>query len=505
MDKELSKENIKNEIATTQDGRDITRGFVDGLPLLPSTDRLLALKGNGDLAIYQEVLRDDQVKACFGQRVRAVTKRPWEVKAGGDKRIDKQAAIFIEEQLKKINFDDHTEKMLYGVFYGYAVGEPLYAVENNLIVLDTNRGGIKVRDRRRFSFAPDMSLRLRTSTNPMGEALPDKKFWVFATSSDHDDEPYGLGLAHWLYWPVFFKRSGVKFWLVFLEKFGSPTAVGKYPAGTVESDQTKLLDALQSIQTDSAIVFPQGMEAELLEATRGGTADYTALYDRMDAAIARVTLGQTASTQGTPGKLGNDDLQGDVRDDIVKADADLVCMSFNATVVKWLVEWNFPGAALPQVWRKCEDEEDANTAAERDEKIFKMGFKPTLKYIQEKYGGEWVEASTPTKPDLTVSNTSLAVSNTEGAQFAEGDIQFADQIALDAAIEAIAPDMLQGQAVTALKPVLKMIADSVDYAEVHDKLAEIFPQMDTQQLEETLARAMFVSEVWGRLSAEANA
>lgn len=382
---------LHSEIATTRDGRDITRGFVDGLPLLPATDKLLMLKGAGDLRIYQEVLRDEQVKACFEQRVRAVVSRPWEVKPGGTKRIDKLAAEFIDLQCKAIRFDSITEKMLYGVFYGYAVGEALYAVEDGKVVLDTGRGGIKVRDRRRFGFAPDMSLRLKTSDNPLGEILPEKKFWHFATGSDHDDEPYGLGLAHWLYWPVFFKRSGVKFWLVFLEKFGMPTAVGKYPGGTPKTDQDKLLEALQAIQTDSAIIFPEGMSAELLEATRGGTADYTALYDRMDAAIARATLGQTASTQGTPGKLGNEDLQGDVRDDIVKADADLVCMSFNATVVKWLVEWNFPGAALPQVWRKCEDEEDANTTAERDEKISKMGFKPTLKYIQDTYGGEWVD------------------------------------------------------------------------------------------------------------------
>lgn len=403
------KKDQKDEIATTRDGRDITRGFVDGLPLLPTTDKLLMLKGAGDLRIYQEVLRDDQVKACFGQRVRAVISRPWEVQPGGKKRIDKLAAEFINEQIGKIAFDDITEKMLYGVFYGYAVGEPLYAVEDGKIVLDTSRGGIRVRDRRRFGFAPDMSLRLKTSSKPMGEQVPDKKFWTFATGSDHDDEPYGLGLAHWLYWPVFFKRSGIKFWLVFLEKFGSPTAVGKYPAGTLESEQNKLLEALGSIQTDSAIIFPQGMEAELLEATRGGTADYTALYDRMDAAIARVTLGQTASTQGSPGKLGNDDLQGDVRADIVKADADLVCMSFNATIVKWLVEWNFPGAALPQVWRKCEDQEDSNTTAERDEKICKMGFKPTLKYIQDTYGGEWVETPPGTPPGQV-----------GGAEFAEG-------------------------------------------------------------------------------------
>lgn len=478
----------QNEIATTRDGCDITRGFVDRLPLLTNTDKLLALKGGGDLLIYQEVMRDEQVKACFEQRVRAVVSRPWEVKPGGTKLIDKKAAEFIDEQCKAIKFDSITEKMLYGVFYGYAVGEALYAVEDGKVVLDTSRGGIRVRDRRRFGFAPDMSLRLKTSSNPMGEALPEKKFWHFATGSDHDDEPYGLGLAHWLYWPVFFKRSGVKFWLVFLEKFGMPTAVGKYPGGTPKTDQDKLLEALQAIQTDSAIIFPQGMEASLLEATRGGTADYTALYDRMDAAIARATLGQTASTQGSPGKLGNDDLQGDVRDDIVKADADLVCMSFNATVVKWLVEWNFPGAALPQVWRKCEDEEDQNITSERDERICGMGFKPTLKYIQEAYGGEWVEASTPADaalatPALRKHYSSAAESRMwnviatpgKAAQFAEApalDTEAAD--AWNTVMAHIEELVANADSIEALQAVLTQAYGSLPLDDLRKVMAQGF-------------------------------
>lgn len=486
MDKELKKEDIKNEIATTRDGRDITRGFVDSMPLLPTTDRLLSLKGNGDLAIYEEVLRDDQVKTCFGQRVSAVKSKPWEVMPGGTKRIDKQAAKFIEEQIKKISFDDLTEKMLYGVFYGYAVAEPLYAVEGNQIVLDATRKYIKVRNRRRFGFAPDMSLRLRTSSNPMGEKLPEKKFWHFATGSDHDDEPYGLGLAHWLYWPVFFKRSGVKFWLIFLEKFGMPTTVGKYPGGTPKADQDKLLEALQAIQTDSSIIIPEGMTAELLEAVRGGTADYTALYDRMDAAIARITLGQTASTQGTPGKLGNDDLQGDVRDDIVKADADLVCMSFNATVVKWLVEWNFPGAALPQVWRKCEDKEDANKTAERDEKINKMGFKPTLKYIQDTYGGEWVEVKTKTGPQPVDPNA-------QAAQFAESGqaMHPADALAARLAIEA-APHW------DAMLEQLRGIVNNAQSLEaLRDDLLASFGDLPSDDLVRVMAAGFAVAEMAG--------
>ncbi|HHA2395755.1 TPA: DUF935 family protein, partial [Stenotrophomonas maltophilia] len=106
--------------------------------------------------------------------------------------------------------------------------------------------------------------------------------------ADHDDEPYGLGLAHWLYWPVLFKRNGLKFWLIFLEKFGMPTAVGKYDTNATDPEKAKLLQATRAIQTDSGIIMPKGMELALLEAGRSGTADYKALQDYMDATIQKV-------------------------------------------------------------------------------------------------------------------------------------------------------------------------------------------------------------------------
>ena len=73
------------EIASTRDGRDITRGYVHPEMLLPSSDALLQAKG-GDLLIYQEVLRDDQVQTSFGQRRSAVTSAEWDVEAGGARR-----------------------------------------------------------------------------------------------------------------------------------------------------------------------------------------------------------------------------------------------------------------------------------------------------------------------------------------------------------------------------------------------------------------------------------
>lgn len=380
------------EVATTLNGRDVTRGYLDPLQIQQPVDSVLELRGNFDYGIYKELLRDDQIGSTFQQRRLAVISKEWDVEPGGKSKKDKAAAESLKEQLNNAGWDRVTDGMLYGIYYGFAVAECMWAKDNRHVVIDD----IKVRERRRFGFDGAGRLRLKTLSDAVGEIMPEKKFWAFNTGADNDDEPYGLGLAHWLYWPAFFKRNGLQYWLIFLERFGQPTTLGKYPVNATPEERTKLLNALDAIATDTGITIPQGMEVSLLEAARSGTADYSGLYDKMDAAIAKITLGQTASTQGTPGKLGNDELQGDVRNDLVKADADLVCESFNRTVARWLTDWNYPGAAYPRVYRKVELDEDLAKRAERDSSIVGMGFKPTTGYITETYGGDWVEAPAAT-------------------------------------------------------------------------------------------------------------
>lgn len=439
----------------------------------------------GNLEIYKEVLRDEQVKATFAQRQLAVVSKEWEVQPGGKKRQDKAAADFINEQLQAVNFDRATEKMLYGVFYGYAIAECMWIRDGRFIALDE----IKVRDRRRFAFDGMYRPRLLTMENMMpGNLLPPAKFWHFRTGADHDDEPYGLGLAHWLYWPVQFKRQDMKFWLIFLEKFGQPTAKGTYPAGSTADQRAKLLAALKAIQTDSGVSVPEGMEIELIEAARSGTGDYTALYDRMDAAIAKAVLGQTASTQGTPGRLGNDNLQQEVRADLIKADADLVCESFNRSVIEWMTHWSFPNAKPPRVFRRVEEPDDTNAIAERDQRVYTMGYKPTLKYVQETYGGEWEPVPSP-KPPVAPG---LPNAPRGGADFSEPNPSITDQQI----------NQVQQQGDQAIQHWIDQVRAEVDQAtsleDLRDRLLNIWPDLDPSQFGQVMVEAMTAAQLAGR-------
>ncbi len=381
------------EIATTGDGRDITRELSG--KLFEPADKVLKSKG-GNYEVYEDILRDDQVQSCFQQRRLAVISREWEVQPGDDTPQAQVAAEWLKATLERIGWDNVCDKMLYGVFYGYAVGELLYQPGEMAVELV----GIKVRKQRRFKFGIDGLPKLITKDAKDGEDLPPAKFWHFATGADNDDELYGQGLGHWLYWLVFFKRNGIKSWLKFLQLFAQPTRKGTYQPGATDEEKKRLLQALAAMGEDSGIILPEGMMVELIEAARSGTADYAVLQERMDAGIAKVILSQTMTTD-SGSSYAQANVHAGVKQEVVKADADLVCDSFNQGPVKWLMDWNFPGVAYPKVWRRIEDEPDLLPQAQRDEIIAKLGFAPNQQYIQETYGDGFATPEDESQATLT--------------------------------------------------------------------------------------------------------
>jgi phage gp29-like protein len=141
----------------------------------------------------------------------------------------------------------------------------------------------------------------------------------------------------------------------------------------------------------------EDMTVELIEAARSGTADYEALYERMDKAISKVVLSQTMTTDDGSSRAQAQVHQG-VADHVIKSDADLLCESFNRGPVRWLTAWNFPNAQPPRVWRHTEPAEDLQARAERDNKIFALGYAPSEQYIEETYGPGWEKKAEPELP-----------------------------------------------------------------------------------------------------------
>lgn len=430
----------------------------------------------GSPKLYAQILRDDQVKSTLQQRFSALTSKEWEIAPGGEDKIDIEAAEFLNDQLDNIGWNGKVGKMIYGIFYGYAVAEIMWEIndENKLVFKD-----IAVRKRHRFKFDLQGNLKLITADNPAGKMLPDRKMWIYTTGADNDDQPYGMGLAHWLYWPCLFKREGIKFWMMFLDKFGSPTPVGKYPANATDAEKEKLLAATQAFQQESGIIMPEGMLIELIEAKRGGRVDYATLYKIMDAAISKVVLSQTMTTDDGA-SLSQAEVHGGVKDNVIEADAEEICNSFNRGPAKWITEFNFPGAKLPTVKYITGDNEDLNIVADRDNKLNELGFAPTEKYIHETYGDGYQKKERAPDDEKAIASFKELIQETD-----EVDQHVEDNI--DDMQAAVGTDLIE--------VIMEVAARSQDYDDFVENILAIQPDMT--ELTDLLARSNFNARLSG--------
>ncbi len=374
---------VTDEIATAE--KDIYQDYMGKIRINP--DRLLRRESGGKgIELYEDLLRDDQVGSNLNTRKLAVVGKEWEVVPASERKQDQRIAGFVKEVLLRCNYDDARRTLLSGLVLGFKPVEVMW---------EYSEGDVWIREiigkaSRRFVFDLAGRLRLLTTRDMVqGEEVPERKFMVYANASDNGS-PYGDGLGRLLYWPVWFKKNAIKFWMTFADKFGSPTAIGKYPPGTPEAQQDQLLWAIDAIQQESAIKIPNNVEIGFLEATRSGSVNtYESLCAFMNAAISKVLLGQTLTTEvGAAGSYAASRTHETVREDYVKADADSLCAALNRQLVRWIVDYNFPGVTrYPLVWIRTEAEKDLKLLADRDKVIIvDMGVPVTADYIYNTYG-----------------------------------------------------------------------------------------------------------------------
>lgn len=508
---------IRNEIATVERDIDIFSGWITRLE---NPDRVLRDESGGrGVRLYEDLFQDWQV---FGQhQVRALSLQAceWQVTPASEKRADVKVAEFVESVFKSANFDALCKSLMQAVITGYKPVEVMWEVSEGDVWVSEFRG----RRPSRFVFDLEGRPRLLTPDSVYdGIAVPERKFVVWSYGG-HDWNPYGSGLGRQLYWPVWFKKNGIRFWMVFAEKFGSPTVVAKYPPGTSTEDQKKLLEAIQTIQQQTGIRIPETMDIKLLEAARTTSINtYGDLCRFMDAAISKVLVGQTLTSE--PGESGSYSL-GQVHEDVLraitKADADDQCECLNNTIVRWIVDFNFPVSgrdAYPKVWRRTEPEEDLKALAERDRILLvDMGL---ASRVPETYAEETYNLPLAKPGEATIGEASAKVRETNASgpggqaipespsapagQFAEPvtapERAARSQAELEAMMEA-ASRSASSEMESLLAPLLALVDSSDSLGAIGEKLYDLYPTLDPSRFQEILARAFFAAALKGSAAA----
>jgi phage gp29-like protein len=489
---------LSGEIATRERSID----FYSLGMYLPNPDPVLKKTGK-DISVYKDLLVDGHLGGCFSSRKSGVKSLNWEIDRG--KAKSRQAKVITSLFANDLDMENIISEMLNAWYYGYQVLEVVWKNTGSYWLPERITG----KPQNWFCFnADDNALLMRTKQNWMGDAVPDRKFVVVQHEADYAN-PYGFATASRCFWPIVFKKGGWRFWVTFAEKYGMPWPIGKLPRGLPEKEFSDLADRLESMVQDGIAVIPNDSSVELLTTEKTSNGEiFSKLIEGAKTEVSISILGQNLTTEVTGGSFAASETHMSVRGDIIDGDKKLVEKAFNQ-VIKWIYEYNFDGSGDRPVFSMFEEEEVDSDLATRDGVLAeKVGVKFSIPYLNSAYGfkeGDIESVNAPTQPGTPAIAKGPA--RLQIAQFSEAPARstsalFPDQAAIDAAVATLPPELLQEQMTKVLKPVIDLVQSGSSYEEIMTDLCEAYPDMDTTALEKMLSRAIFVSEVWGRLNGQ---
>ena len=470
------KKGITEEIAT----RKRALNFYSLANILPDPDIVLKKQGK-DIRIYKELLCDPHVFACTQSRKAGVLSLDWEINRGLDKD---QNAEDVENLLKKLDIQKIMSDILDATQFGFQPLEIIWKRDKSGHIMPER---VTAKPPEWFCFDDDNNLKFRTKENYYGEVVPDKKF-LLAQNNPSYNNPYGERTLSRVFWNVTFKKGGLKFWVVFTEKYGMPHLIGKHPRGSTKEETNSLADMLEDMVQDAIAVIPDDSSIEIQEASKSSSAEiYEKLIDKMNTEISKAILGQTLTTEiGSTGSYAASNTHMQVRQDIIDSDKKLVEGVINQ-LIQWIYEINFANAEVP-VFELYEPEDVDLTLAQRDKILSDTGVKFTKEYFIKNYGLE--EEDFDIREDIIPASPNFKEFKEEEEKLVPGQAQ------IENLFKFITEGDLNKQAQSMLSPLIKLFDSCENYEEAFELLTD--KNLHSKQFEQTIQKALFLCELQGR-------
>lgn len=449
---------------------------------LPNPDPVLKKMGK-DISAYREILSDSHVGGCVRRRKAAIKGLEWRITPTGNEKTDEiLTALFDRLPLSHI-----ISQILDATLFGYQALEVMWESENGLLLPTAIVG----KPQEWFVFDEENQLMLRTKDNRNGDLVPEKKF-LLATQQADFLNPYGRADLAMCFWAATFKKGGFKFWLEFMEKYGSPWLVGKHPRQAQIHEIDELLDSMEKMLGTAVAAIPEDSSIDLKESASKGASsqvfDDFLRYCKSEIAIA--LLGQNQTTEAEANRASATaglEVTRDIRND----DASLVEGVFNQLLM-WICELNFSVDTLP-TFELFEQENIDKLQAERDKLLTEMGVGFTEQYIHRTYGFE--------EGDIVMQkispNSSLQKRGTDKVDFAEPIPK--------SVIETIGEQLeVEGEAVveTWLHDIRDRLGQAESLEDFRNQLDSLIPELSYAEYGELLAWGSTAAQFAGRQSVE---
>ena len=360
-------------------------------------------------------------------------------------------------------------------------------------------------------------LRLRSNTTVDGiVGEPLQTFgWITHVHKAKSGYLERTAMFRQLVWPYLFKNYSVGDLAEFLEIYGIPVRIGKYPSGASEKEKMTLLRALVGIGHNAAGIIPAGMELDFLDAATGDPKAFELMLNWCERTQSKVILGGTL-TSGADGKsstnaLGN--VHNEVRKDLRDSDIRQLC----STVTRDLL---YPMAVLnglaPDGMRRCPvfrldvgETEDIKVYAEALPKLVDIGFQIPVQWAQEKVGIPQPEAGEP-----VLQATSPAMWR-QGMAATTGRVPFPGHLCgVAAAAGQLPAGQLPPSPQTAMQPQLaanikapaaawvdkirELVSQATSLEQIRDGIAALDPNMSLDDYAAAMAEALAAAHLAGR-------
>ncbi|WP_410499695.1 DUF935 domain-containing protein [Chitinibacter sp. S2-10] len=474
--------------------------------------RILEQAEQGDLSAQADLFcdieeKDAHVFAEMSKRKRALLTLDWRVDPPRNATTaEKKQAEMVNEWLQDIaDFEDVLLDCLDGVGHGFAALEIEWQRLGNVWLPAT----LEHRPQRWFKTLPHdgNALRLRDNSTEGAELLPFG--WIVHKHKAKSGYLTRAGLHRVLAWPYLFKNYSVRDLAEFLEIYGLPLRLGKYPSGSTDAEKSTLLQAVASIGHNAAGIIPEGMLIEFQEAAKGSSEPFLAMIDWCEKSESKAILGGTLTSQAdgktSTNALGN--VHNEVRHDLMVSDARQLASTMTRDLIYPLLAINAGSAdprRSPQFVFDAREAGDLKLYAESLPKLVDMGLRVRNDWLHDKLaiphaqdGDEVLKPAasqtTPAKPSLPVADAKYraVLSN------AQGEVIYPDQHTLDTAGLPALDEAMQ----VLLAPLMQQILAGDSPDAVKAALSSAWPELDDGELQAMLTKALFVADVWGRINA----
>lgn len=346
---------IMHEVAP-QDSR-LFRGW-QGAAYNPS--KLVTAKG---LDVFDEMMRDDQVRAAMVFARQAVLASGWDIRSPEGVEADWPVTAFVKRAL--VGMESTVERTLNEILtskvYGYSVSEIVWtAIDEGE---DSGKIGIKAIKTKRpheIQFATDDFGNIKPDgILQNGIPLPRQKF-VVMTNGEAFGSPYGTSELEACYRPWWIGDNAYRWLAQLLEKFGTPPLFLFYdPQKLSRSQVDQLQDILNGIQANTSAMIPRAnkdtMEMWSPELAGQVSSVFVPALEHLKQDMARALL--------MPGLLGvTPDKLGSYARAKVVFDVFMLSVQFTQQavaeavmgdqIIKPLVDLNFGGGPYPKFYFK---------------------------------------------------------------------------------------------------------------------------------------------------------